>query len=45
MENNKKLSNQEIMKKIKLENTKKLKEKYFDYYDDIKSPTHKVTDW
>lgn len=25
--------------------TKSFKSKYFDYYDDIKSPSHKVVDW
>lgn len=25
--------------------TDKFKNQYFDYYDDIKSHTHKVTDW
>lgn len=41
----KKLTNKEIADKIRLENTKKLKQKYFEYYDDIKSPTHKIIDW
>ena len=26
-------------------NAKKFKEKYFEYYDDIKSHTHDVYDW
>ena len=26
-------------------NTQKFKEKYFDYYDDVKSHTHKIVDW
>ncbi len=43
--NNKKINNKQIVDKIRLENTKKLKEKYFEYYDDIKSPTHKIIDW
>ena len=25
--------------------TEDFKQKYFEYYDDIKSPTHKVIDW
>ena len=25
--------------------SKQFKEKYFDYYDDIKHPSHKVVDW
>lgn len=25
--------------------TAKFKEKYFDFYDDVKIPSHKVTDW
>ena len=25
--------------------TEKFKSQYYDYYDDIKSHTHKVTDW
>lgn len=25
--------------------TEEFKRKYFDYYDDVKSPTHKVIDW
>ena len=25
--------------------TKAFKSKYFDYYDDIKSPSHKIVDW
>ncbi len=24
---------------------KKFKEKYFEYYDDVKSHTHKIYDW
>lgn len=23
----------------------RFKEKYFDYYDDIKHPSHRITDW
>lgn len=34
---------------MKLKNKKKetqnFKEKYFDYYDDIKHHSHKITDW
>lgn len=25
--------------------TQKFKEKYFEYYDDVKSHTHKIVDW
>lgn len=32
-------------KNIKLNETKKFKEKYYDYYDDVKSHTHNVYDW
>lgn len=24
---------------------KKFKQKYFDYYDDVKDSTHKIVDW
>lgn len=32
-------------KKKQTLDTLEFKRKYFEYYDDIKSPTHKVTDW
>ena len=32
-------------KKKQAEQMKKFKEKYFDYYDDVKSHTHKIYDW
>ena len=35
----------EEKRKKEIENTKKFKEKYFDFYDDIKSHTHKRYDW
>ena len=35
----------EEKRKKELQETKKFKEKYFDYYDDIKSHTHKKYDW
>ena len=35
----------EIKKNQKKKETAKFKEKYFDYYDDIKSNTHKRYDW
>jgi len=38
------MTKEEKLKK-ELENTKKFKEKYFDYYDDVKSHTHKCYDW
>lgn len=41
----KKINKTDLIKKNDLEKTRKLKEKYFEYYDDVKSPTHKVTDW
>lgn len=35
------------MKKGKKTNREiqKFKDKYFEFYDDIKSPTHKIVDW
>lgn len=35
----------EIKKNKKAKDTKKFKEKYFEFYDDIKSHTHDVYDW
>lgn len=32
-------------KKKKQIETDKFKQKYFEYYDDIKIPSHKITDW
>ena len=32
-------------KKRQIEETKKFKQKYFEFYDDIKSHTHDVYDW
>ena len=34
-------------KKIKKKNseTEAFKKRYFEYYDDVKSSTHKVVDW
>ena len=32
-------------KALKNKETKKFKEKYYEYYDDIKSHTHNVYDW
>ena len=34
-----------IKSKQSQSNTKKFKEQYFEYYDDIKSHTHNVYDW
>ena len=34
-----------IKSKQNQSNTKKFKEQYFEYYDDIKSHTHNVYDW
>ena len=40
------LNNQKNIKQTKkIKETKKFKEKYFEYYDDIKSHTHDVYDW
>lgn len=39
------LTPEEIKKKKALEQTKKFKEKYFEYYDDIKSHTNRIYDW
>lgn len=37
---------EKISKKIKKsQETEDFKRKYFEYYDDIKSPTHRITDW
>ena len=44
MSNNKSATQIEKKKKELLA-TKKFKEKYFEYYDDIKSHTHDVYDW
>ena len=44
----KSIKNTQISKnksKTKNSATEKFKQKYFEYYDDIKSHTHKVTDW
>lgn len=35
----------DIKKQQKKNEAKKFKEKYFEYYDDIKSHTHNVYDW
>lgn len=32
-------------KKTNQKVTEEFKRQYFDYYDDVKSPTHKVVDW
>lgn len=32
-------------KNLKNKETQDFKRKYFEYYDDIKSPTHRITDW
>ena len=41
----KKLTYVEIKKQQELAKTKREKEKYFEYYDDVKSHTHKIIDW
>jgi hypothetical protein len=43
MENKK--NNPKLLKELELKKTKKLKSEYFDFYDDIKNPTHKRVDW
>jgi len=43
MEQNKKYT--EIKKLQKIKQTKQFKDKYFEFYDDIKSHTHDVYDW
>lgn len=35
----------DIKKQQQLKQTKQFKDKYFEYYDDIKSHTHRVYDW
>ena len=40
-----KISYKTIKKQQGNDSTKKFKEKYFEYYDDIKSHTHDVYDW
>jgi len=35
----------EIKNKQNATSAKKFKEKYFEYYDDVKSHTHDVYDW
>lgn len=41
----KKTSLKQIKNQQELNKTKKLKQQYFDFYDDIKSHTHDVYDW
>lgn len=41
----KKLTYAQIKRQQQLAKTKRDKEKYFEYYDDIKSSTHKIIDW
>lgn len=33
------------MKKENKKDLKNFKQKYFDYYDDVKDPSHKIVDW
>lgn len=44
MDNKKKMVkiNKDALKK---QQTQKFKSQYYDYYDDVKSHTHKVIDW
>ena len=48
MEQKENIEKQKIKKKLdekqKIQ-TERMKQKYFDYYDDIKSHTHDVYDW
>lgn len=41
----KKPTTAEVLKRKQLEETRKLKEKYFEYYDDVKSPSRGKEDW
>lgn len=41
----KKLTYAQIKRQQQLEKTKRDKEKYFEFYDDVKSSTHKIIDW
>lgn len=41
----KKITQKQLKKQQELAKTKKLKQQYFEYYDDIKSHTHDVYDW
>lgn len=45
MEKNTQKAIQQIKQKKKLEETKKFKDVYYNYYDDVKSHTHQVYDW
>ncbi len=45
MEKNTQKAIQQIKQKKKLEETKKFKDAYYNYYDDVKSHTHQVYDW
>lgn len=38
-------NNKDIKNKKQLEDMKKFKSSYYDYYDDVKSHTHQVYDW
>lgn len=40
-----KKTTEELKKKQKQAETKKFKESYYSYYDDVKSHTHDVYDW
>ena len=39
------LKNDKTIKKQQKKQIEQFKQKYFDFYDDIKIPSHKVTDW
>ena len=43
--NKKKKTYAQIKKEQAIKNTQKEKQKYFAYYDDIKSHTHDLVDW
>lgn len=34
-----------VKNKTKTQEAQKFKEKYFDFYDDVKSHTNKIVDW
>lgn len=42
---NEKLFNNRIKTKAKQQSAMQFKTKYFDFYDDVKDPSHKIVDW
>lgn len=45
MENKEKIIKKTKKNNKKIKETEDFKRKYFEYYDDIKSSTHKIVDW